>query len=341
MHTRLAATSAVAAAMAVASLTMVSAAGQAPAAAKKATPPAKTGKTYALPRTPWGDPDLQGVYTNNDESGIPIERPSQFEGKRLEDVSESELEQLRSQREDQRVAVAPNLGGIPGTNPVHWFENFGAKNSRAWLLVDPPDGRIPPTTQEARSRLPVRGGSSFGGGPFNSHQDFSLYDRCITRGIPGSMMPAIYGNAYQFVQGPGWVGIRYEMIHETRVIPLDGRPHAGKGIKLDMGDPRAHWDGDTLVVETTNFTRRSTYQNTNPETFRLIERFKPVDANTVEWSVTLNDPATWTRPWTYAMNLVKGGPAQQPFEYACHEGNYAVRNMLSAARKAERDAAAK
>jgi hypothetical protein len=288
-------------------------------------------------RTPWGDPDLQGVYTNNDESGIPLERPSQFEGKRLEDVSETELEQLRSQREEQRVAIAPNLGGIPGTNPVHWFENFGAKNSRAWLLVDPPDGRVPPTTEEARKRPQVRGGSSFGGGPFDSYLDFSLYDRCITRGIPGSMMPAIYGNAYQIVQGPGYVAIRYEMIHEARVIPLDGRSHVGKGIGLDMGDARGHWDGETLVVETTNFTQRSTYRNARADTFRLVERFKPVGRDQVEWSVTLDDPATWTRPWTYAMNLTRGGPAQQPFEYACHEGNYGLQNMLNVARQGERE----
>ena len=290
----------------IASFAVVTVEAQTPAA-KKSTPPAKSAKPYALPRTPWGDPDLHGVYTNNDESGIPLERPNQFEGKQLQDVSEGELQQLRDQRETQRVAAAPNLGGIPGTNPVHWFENFGAKNSRAWLLVDPPDGRVPPLTEEARQRPAVRGGSSFGGGPFNSHQDFSLYDRCITRGIPGSMMPAIYGNAYQIVQGPGWVGIRYEMIHEARIIPLDGRPHLGKGVKLDMGDPRGHWEGDTLVVETTNFTKRSAYRNANPDTFRLIERFKPVDADTVEWSVTLNDP-TMTRPCTYSDEPGYGRP---------------------------------
>ena len=215
------------AAMAVASLMAIPvAAQQKPAAGAK---PAARAKAYTVPRTPWGDPNIAGVLTNNDESGIPIERPNQFEGKQLEDVSEGELQQLRDQRETQRVAAAPNLGGIPGTNPVHWFENFGAKNSRAWSLIDPPDGRIPPTTDEARSRPAVRGGSSFGGGPFNSHQDFSLYDRCITRGIPGSMMPAIYGNAYEIVQGPGWVGIRYEMIHEARIIPLDGRPARRQG----------------------------------------------------------------------------------------------------------------
>src|SRR6188472_1291705 len=143
-----------AASVVFASQTMMAA--QAPAAAKAA--PAKSTRTYALPKTPWGDPNIAGVFTNNDESGIPIERPNQFEGKQLEDVSEGELQQLRDQRETQRVAAAPNLGGIPGTNPVHWFENFGARNSRAWSLIDPADGRIPPTTEEARSRPVVRGG---------------------------------------------------------------------------------------------------------------------------------------------------------------------------------------
>jgi hypothetical protein len=341
MIRRFVGTSALATAIAVMSPTMDLAA-QAPGSkpeGRSSKPAAR--KSYSLPKTPWGDPDISGVLTNNDESGIPLERPNQFEGKRLEDVSEGELEQLRSQREDQRVAAAPNLGGIPGTNPVHWFENFGAKNSRAWLLTDPADGRVPPLTDEARSRPPVRGGSSFGGGPFNSTQDFSLYDRCITRGIPGSMMPAIYGNAYQIVQGPGWVGIRYEMIHEARIIPLDGRQHVGQTIGLDVGDARGHFEGDTLVVETTNFTKRSAYRNANPAAFKLIERFKPVDKDTVEWSVTINDPSTWTRPWTFAMNLTRGGADKQPFEYACHEGNYGMQNMLTAARKAEADGAAK
>src|SRR5712691_7797517 len=158
MRTRFLMTGALATAMAVMSLTMTVAA-QAPTPGSK--PDARSQKpaarkAYSLPKTPWGDPDISGVLTNNDESGIPLERPNQFEGKRIEDVSESELEELRNQRENQRVAAAPNLGGIPGTNPVHWFENFGAKNSRAWLLVDPPDGRIPARTQDAQSRPPQR-----------------------------------------------------------------------------------------------------------------------------------------------------------------------------------------
>lgn len=302
------------------------------------TPAARAAKKDAVPRTPWGDPDLQGVFTNNDESGIPLERPSQFEGKRLDDISQSELEQLNEQREEQRVESAPNLGVLPGSNPVHWFENFGARNSRAWLVVDPPDGRVPPLVPEAQNRPVVRGGSSFGNGPFNGPEDFSLYDRCITRGIPGSMMPAIYGNAYQIVQGPGYVAIRYEMIHETRVIPLDGRPHPGDRIRMFMGDARGHWDGDTLVVETTNFTSRTPYRGST-EHLKLTERFRPVAPDTVEWSVTVDDPHTWTRPWTLAMNLSRKPDSQQPFEYACHEGNLGMRNMLSAARTAEKTAA--
>jgi hypothetical protein len=296
---------------------------------------ARQSKTYKAPKTAWGDPDLQGVYTNNDESGIPLERPNQFDGKTLNDVSEDELSELRKQRNQQAEERAPFLGVLPGSNPVHWFENFGAKNSRAWLVVDPPDGRVPPLVAEAQGRRSPGGGSSFGNGPFNSTLDFSLYDRCISRGIPGSMMPGIYGNAYQIVQGPGYVVIRYEMIHEARVIPMDGRPHPNSKIRSLMGDAKGHWDGDTLVVETTNFDRRMLYRNSS-ESLKIIERFRRVSSDVVEWSVTLDDPHTWTRPWTYAMDLAKRDESQQPFEYGCHEGNYGMRNMLNAAREAEK-----
>ena len=194
---------------------------------------------------------------------------------------------------------------------------------------------LPPLVAEAQGRRGPGGGSSFGNGPFNSYLDFSLYDRCVSRGVPGSMMPAIYGNAYQIVQGPGWVGIRYEMIHEARIIPLDNRPHVSGKIRTLMGDAKGHWDGDTLVVETTNFDRRMLYRNAS-ENLKIIERFKRISPDMVEWSVTLDDPHTWARPWTYAMDLSKRDESQQPFEYGCHEGNYAVKNMLSAAREAEK-----
>src|SRR5262249_31100154 len=164
-------------------------------------------------------------------------------------------------------------------------------------------------------------------GPFNNFTDFSLYDRCITRGFPGSMLPAIYGDSYQIVQGQGWIGIRYEMIHETRIIPLDGKAHPGTNVHLEMGDARGHWEGDPLVVETTTFKARSAYRNADPATLKLTERFTRLSPTRLDWRVSVDDPHTWTRPWTFAVPLTVNN--EEPvYEYACHEGNYAVRNML-------------
>jgi hypothetical protein len=334
MPKRCAVTSSLAAAFSLVALV------SAPVAAQTgARPAAKTAaKAYAPGKTPWGDPDLQGIYTNKDESGIPFERPSQFEGKKLDDVEDSEFAEIVKQRNDAARARAPLAGGAEtGAGPIHWFENYDAKNSRAWLVIDPPDGAIPTTTADAQQRAAARAEARSGRGPADSYEDRSLYDRCITRGLPGSMMPAIYGNAYQILQGPGFVAIRYEMIHETRVIPLDGRPHVGPGIHTFMGDARGHWEGNTLVVETTNFDGRSAYRGASDK-LHLVEHFKATSANRVEWSVTAQDAATWTRPWTFAMNLTKD-PTQEPFEYACHEGNYGLANILSAARSDEKKAA--
>jgi len=316
-------------------LTAVPAAGQGPVAVGPSA-----AATYTPPRTPWGDPDLQGSFTNNDENGIPLERPDDLKASRLEEVSPEELARLREEREEQRVERAPLLGVLPGSNPVHWFEHFGAKNSRAWLLVDPPDGKVPPMTSEAQARPRVRGGSSFGNGPFNSTLDFSLYDRCITRGVPGSMMPGIYGNAYEIVQTPDSVAIRYEMIHETRIIPLDGRPRLGDAVRQYMGDARGHWDGNTLVVETTNFTDKTHfgYNNQyNSEKYKLTERFTPIAPNRLQWQVTLDDPDVWTRPWSFTMPLTRND-SEPIFEYACHEGNLGLEHILSAARAEEQAA---
>jgi hypothetical protein len=308
---------------------------QTPVAAKKAP-----AKAYVPVRTPWGDPDLAGVYTNKDENGIPVERPTQFEGKKIEEVDDSEFAEIVRARNEASVTRAPGIGGAEtGAGPVHWYEHYDAKNSRPWLITDPADGRIPPTTPEAGQRAAARAAARTGRGPADSYEDRSLYDQCITRGLPGSMTPAIYGNSYQIHQSPGVVAIRYEMIHETRIIPLDQRGHVGSKIKTYMGDARGHWDGSTLVVETTNFLPEAANRGAS-EKLRLIERFKPVGPNRVEWSVTFDDAATWTRPWTFAMNLTKD-PTQAPFEYACHEGNYGLRNILSAARSEEKAAVAK
>jgi hypothetical protein len=311
---------------------------QAPAApARPASAPVKTTKAYTPAKTPWGDPDLQGIYTNKDESGIPFERPSQFAGKSNGDVDDEELRELIAERAKAAVERAPGIGGAEtGAGPTHWYENYGAKNSRAWLVVDPADGIIPPQTAEATARNAERARLRAGHGPADSPEDRSLYDRCITRGIPGSMMPAIYGNSYEITQAPGWVAIRYEMIHETRLIPLDARPHLKSGLRSYMGDARGHFEGSTLVVETTNFKAASAYRGAS-ENLKLIERFKPVGPKTVEWSVTADDAHTWTRPWTFAMNLTKD-PTQPIFEYGCHEGNYGLRDILSAERAADKAA---
>jgi hypothetical protein len=316
----------------LASLTVVPVAGQSarPPAAK-----AKASERWTPPRTPWGDPDIQGVFSNADEYSLPFERPTEFEGRRLDDISAEELAKIVEQRQRQIVDRAPSVGSGPLGVPIHWFEFYGAKNSRAWMVADPPDGKVPPTTAEAQRRVAMRQERRGGRGPADSYEDRSLYDRCITRGVPGSMMPAQYGDAYQIVQGPGYVAINIEMVHETRLIPVDRRQHVSPKIRLDMGDARGHWEGNTLVVETTNFTNRAAYRNSNGDTLKIVERFTPSGPNTVEWSVTLDDPSTWPRPWTFGMNLTKKTDAERPFEYACHEGNYGLRNILSAARAEE------
>ncbi len=284
-------------------------------------------------RTPWGDPDLQGAYTNSDESLTPMERPDHLSGKSLSDISADELAKLNDQRNEARIEADRQRWEL--RSPLHWFENHNPKNSRAWLVVDPPDGKIPPTTAEAKARATARAQARKGRGEADSYEDRSLYDRCITRGLPGSMMPAIYGNSYEIVQGPGFVAIQYEMVNELRVIPLDGHPHISPAIRNYMGDARGRFEGDTLVVETTNFTDKVPYRGSSQD-LKLIERFTPRGPGVVEWSVTFDDPATWTRPWTFAMNLTK--TTERPFEYACHEGNYAMRNILSIAREEEKAA---
>ena len=298
----------------------------------------------AHPRTPWGDPDLQGTYTNTYENGTPLERPEQFAGRKLSDVKGEELRALR--RQIQERAIGAFQGPIHA--PDHWWQDnlYLERGGQAWLIVDPEDGKIPPLTPEAQKRNQARVAAqkASGRGPADSYTDRSLYDRCLTRGYPGSMMPAIYGNQYEIVQGPGWVAIRYEMIHETRVIPLDGRPHAGSGIRHDMGDARGWWEGETLVVETTNFKERSVYRNANPERLKVTERFtrmasdpkerrEGVPVDRVRWSVTIDDPTTWTRPWTFSLPLTSD-PNPVP-HYECHEGNYGLKNILSAARAEE------
>ena len=316
--------------------------------------------SYVPSKTPWGDPDLQGTYTNSDESGIPMERPKEFEGRRLQDVTPAELARLIAERAERGKQTAQVIGGTSdndtGAGPTHWYENANIRNSRAWMILDP-EGRIPATTDDAKRRAAAvraarRGGDGYYVGPFDGPQDLTLYVRCITRGVPGSMMPAIYGNSYDITQAPGVVAIRYEMVHETRVIPLDpptgsgatraesradGRRHMPESIKSYMGYARGRFEGNTLVVETTNYLEASAYGGASDQ-LTTIERFTPTSPNTVEWSITFDDARTWVKPWTFGMRLTRD-EGSGIFEYACHEGNDGLRGILSAARAAEREAA--
>ena len=311
----------------------------------------KERKEWTPARTPWGDADISGNFTNLYELHTPFERPDEFAGRRIEDIKGEELAHIRRGIEERTKAeyLREDTFGLGGGIRHIWVDSWdNSRGSRAWLVVDPADGKIPPLTPEGRRRAaasaasrqdyqgppPTRGVIS-GFGPADGPEDRSLWDRCITRGLPGSMMPGTYGNSYQIVQGQGWVGIRYEMVHETRIIPLDGRAHLSKNIRLDMGDARGHWEGDTLVVETTNFKQRSVYRNANPDSLRLIERFTRVAPDKIRWAVTVNDPATWTRDWTFEVPLTMND--REPImPYECHEGNYAMTGILSAGRADEK-----
>jgi hypothetical protein len=232
----------------------------------------------------------------------------------------------------------------PGLGPPnHWGER-GLPQQQTSLVVDPPDGRIPPMTEEGKKRTAAVPTTWYydnnGGGPFASPTDLSVYDRCITRGVVGSMMPVGYNAGNEIVQGPGYVALRNEMIHETRVIPLDGRVHLSPVMRQYMGDTRGRWEGDTLVVDTTNLTGLTGVGANGRALFHssalhLTERFTRISADTLQYAVTIDDPQTWTRPWTMSLPLARDA-GYGMFEYACHEGNYGMKNILSASRAEER-----
>ena len=236
------------------------------------------------------------------------------------------------------------LDAVVGTGPPgHWGER-GRPQRQSSLVVDPKDGRIPAMTAEGERRTAAVPKTWYydndGGGPFNAPADLSAYDRCITRGVIGSMLPVGYNAGNEIVQAPGYVALRNEMIHETRIIPLDGRPHLSPVIRQYMGDSIGRWEGDTLVVETTNLTDKTGAGANGRAIFhsdalRLTERFTRVDANTLRYELTIDDPVMWTRPWTLAFPLTQE-PDYGMFEYACHEGNYGLRNILSGSRADER-----
>jgi hypothetical protein len=290
---------------------------------------AVTAQTWRTPRTPWGDPDLTGTYVNDNEYATPLERPESFAGRRREDVRPDEYQ---AQARDQAVAgLAPGPRGPDDW----WLSNLDlARRSHPWLIVDPPDGRIPALTAAGKARASQRVRSGFVGGPFDSPADLNSLERCITRGVPGSMIPVMYGNSYLIAQSPGFVVITYEIVHEARVIPLDGRPRLNAAIRQHMGDARGRFDGDTLVVETTNFTTLGAYRASDAATLTITERFRRVSPDRIEWTATISDPNTWVRPWTIALPMTRTAQESLPFE--CHEHNYGLAIILRAARATDK-----
>jgi hypothetical protein len=255
-----------------------------------------------------------------------------------EEFASRQTQAVRQAEVDAEEFVAPRTGGRGGDGtgpPAHWLER-GKPSRRTSVVISPSNGRIPYLNDEARKRAAVAvNARTTGNRPFDGPQAMDLYDRCITRGLPHVIFPTIYNNTSQIVQGPGYVAIRYEMIHDARVIPLDGRPQLSSTIRQYFGDSRGHWEGDTLVVEVTNFPTNIVNYRGATGALRVTERFRRVDAATVHYEVTVTDPATFSQPWTAALSL-KTSDQPDVFEYACHEGNYAMRNILSGARAAEK-----
>ena len=281
---------------------------------------------YTVPKTPWGDPDLQGVWSSDDAT-MPMSRPMNVNGRLYLNDEEFAARQKQIQ-----------TGVSNAENAVGSFRGDFARRAfrQTSLIVDPPDGRMPPPTEDAKKRAAPRDQGTFGNGPFDSCEDFTLYDRCITRGIVGSVMRVVYGNGNRIVQAPGMVAISYEMIHDSRIFYTDGRPHVGSAIRQYLGDSRAHWEGDVLVVETTNLTDKTSIgPNGNglrhSDKMKITEQFKRVANDILQYQITVDDPVTYGKPFTLSLPLTPlDGGVLLPYE--CHEGNYAIRQSLGAER---------
>jgi len=289
-------------------------------------------KAWTPPKTVDGQPDLQGIWTN--ATITPFERPAEFADKAF--LSEKEAAELEGRAAGTRVDRAPAKGDV-GTYNQFWFDSGSrvVKTRRTSLVVDPPDGKVP-LKPEAEAKRDYNAAHNA-----DSYEYMSLWDRCITRGVPGGMFPAGYNNAYQIIQTRNSVVILYEMIHEARTIPLDARPHLPSNVRLWNGDSIGHWEGNTLVVDTTNFNGKG-WIATNAsagrikgvpesEALHVVERFTRLDANTINYEVTIDDPNVYTKPWKVAIPLNRD-PTYKIFEYACHEGNTAVENILRGGR---------
>jgi len=297
---------------------------------------------WTAPKTPWGDPDLQGIWPSTHMLQTPVQRDPKMGTRAL--LNDEEYAQRMRQ---VKAFAAIETGGSPERVPISagWFDP-GKGSRQASLVVDPPEGRIPALTSETQKREAERLAryKQKKDAP-DTWQDLTTWDRCISLGAVGSMLPFYYNNGIEIVQAPGYVVIRNEMIHEARVVPLDGRPHAGAGVRMWMGDSRGHWEGKTLVVETTNFNARvgvgpgdGGFGDAAPrptEHLRVTERFTRADEHTVDYQVTIEDPNTWTKPWAMAYPLRQEPTYTSISEYACHEGNIFMHDVLSGARAQE------
>jgi hypothetical protein len=301
------------------------------------------GQRAPLPRTAWGDPDLQGTWTN--KTITPFERPTALADKEF--LTEAEAAALEAANEADVAARDEEVpDDIVGNYNQHWFDRgttvVGTR--RTSIVVDPRDGKLPAFTAEAQRRLPSPAearrleDARRGRAPVATWEDLDHSDRCIlwpTAGPP--MLSSAYNNNYQIFQAPGYVAILIEMIHDFRIIPLDGRSHAPAGVRHWLGDSRGHWEGDTLVVETTNFSDkvviRAAANAQTTEAMRIVERFRRVDDGTLEYRFTIDDPNTWTQPWTGELPMTR--ISERLYEYACHEGNQSLVNMLAGSRALE------
>ena len=320
------------------------AASQVPSAAGNA----KAGtKSWAPPRTPDGQPDLQGIWTN--ATLTPLERPADLAAKEFLTPQEAEDYQKRVlarwDRDNRAGGAEADLGRAYGSA---WWDADArlVPVTRTSLIVDPPEGKLPPLTSEAQRRVDdVRVDRQRR--PADGPEDRPLMDRCLWWPAVGPpMLPSFANNSpysplvsnYQFLQGPGYVAIISEILHETRIIPLDGRPHVSPKIRKWMGDSRGRWEGTTLIVDTTNFTAKSQFRGTGAQ-LHLVERFTRTDPDTILYEFTVDDPASFTRPWSARIPMIRSqGPM---IENACHEGNYGLKFILDIARWEERKAAAK
>jgi len=307
--------------------------------------PASASARYTPPKTPWGDPDLQGVW--NDATSTPLQRPNGTKDvltdEEAADFQKSLANDLTRDRRDGGNAVDVNRAYND-----HWMDARRLKitaDHRTSLIVEPKDGRIPPLVPLSPERQAMRAARAAANARFNdglpdNYSDMSLPVRCIIRTDSPPYLPTIYNNDFQIVQSPGVVSIAPEMIHSARMIYVDGRPHLSRGLKQWLGDSRGRWDGTTLVVETTNFRPDPgvVFQDANPATFKITERFTRVDATSLNYEFTVDDPQTWTRPWTALIPWNKIDPGEQMYEYGCHEDNFDIVHFLIGARNRQKTA---